>query len=482
MKLLAEQPKPFYLIFLLEIWERFGFYTLNALAVLFMVQSLGYTDKMADILFTSFMALAFLFPSVGGFIGDRVLGTKRTIIVGLVVLMIGYALLSIPAVTHYSISLPLAVIAVGTGIFKPNPSSMLSKVYEGTSYSRDSGFTLYYMAINIGMMLATIVAPIIQKHLGWHAAFSASVIGMILANGSYFFMRETILPYGSPADAIPLNFVRVTGLLVLGVGVTLLCWFLLRHNYYISWLLGCGITLFILFFIYEIFRAEKKERNGMILFLILFIQAIIFFVMYFQIPTSLTLFALRNVRHSLWGMTIHPAQYQALNPIWIFIMSPILASLYNRLTAKNKDFSIPAKFALGILLTGFSFIIIPFGSLTASQGILSGWWLVLAYWFESTGELLVSALGLSLVARYVPQRMMGYTMGLWFVCVSIASVIGGHVASLASIPENLVHNPKLSLSIYNHIFLMLGFVTILISVVLFLFVPLLNKLAVPKQG
>jgi len=153
-KILTGQPKPFYLIFFLEIWERFGYYGVQALLVLYMVQRFGFTDVRADLLFAAFSALVFLFPCVGGYIGDKVLGTKRTILLGAITLAIGYLLLSLPGTSPGFLPLPLAVIAVGNGLFKANPSSLLSKVYEGTEYNLDSGFTLYYMAVNVGAFVS----------------------------------------------------------------------------------------------------------------------------------------------------------------------------------------------------------------------------------------------------------------------------------------------------------------------------------------
>lgn len=169
----AAQPKAFYLIFSIEIWERFGYYALNVMLVLFMVQSLGMSDQLANYLYGSFIALVFLLPALGGYIGDKVLGTRRTIVLGQLILLLGYALLSIPAVTSYSLGLPLAVIAMGAGYFKPNPSSLLSKVYEGTHYNRDSGFTLFYMGINIGGLLSTVFTPMISREFGWYFGFLA---------------------------------------------------------------------------------------------------------------------------------------------------------------------------------------------------------------------------------------------------------------------------------------------------------------------
>jgi len=471
------QPKPFYLIFFIEIWERFGFYGVQALLVLYMVSKLNFGDQHAELLFSAFSALVFLLPALGGYVGDKLLGTKRTILLGSVVLSIGYLLLSLPIINSHYLILPLAVIAVGNGLFKANPSSLLSKVYEGTNNNLDSGFTLYYMAVNIGSFISMNATPILNKYFGWHVAFSVCCAGLVFAIINYLFMRRTIAAYGSEPDKKPMQWDKFC-YVILGVGAIICATYFMLHFYHVvSWLLLIGtIVLFSIYF-RLIAKSEEHERKGMYLFVILFFQAILFWVMYFQTFTSLTLFALRNVEPSILGIPMLPAQFQALNPFWIMVMSPVLAIIYQRLFNKNHDLSIATKFALGTLLAGLSFVILPIGGLFNHGGVISGNWLFISYWMQSTGELLVSALGLSLAARYVPQRYMGFTMGLWFLCTSIASIIAGKVATLASVPKNISHDPVSSLPIYNHLFLELGLVACAISVVMFACVPLLKKLA-----
>ena len=197
--------------------------------------------------------------------------------------------------------------------------------------------------------------------------------------------------------------------------------------------------------------------------------------MYFQMPTSINLFVLRNVAYG----SIPPASFQALNPIWILMISPILATIYRRLASGRGDLSLPTKFALGTLLAGMAFLVLPLGAYVSRQtGIVSPWWVVASYGFQSTGELLVSALGLSLASRFVPQRLMGYAMGLWFLSTSLASIIAGHIASLAAVPKDIAHDPKITLPIYSKVFIHIGLATVAFAIVMFLLVPLLKRLII----
>ncbi len=469
-----KQPKPFYLVFFIELWERFGYYGMQALIVLYFIKELNFSDSEADHLFAAFAALIFLLPSLGGYIGDRVLGTKNTMILGTLVLIIGYASLAVAG--DKDIYLPLGIIAVGVGLFKANPASLLSKIYEGDATKLDGGFTLYYMAINIGSFFSMSLTPIFAGIWGWHAAFGISALGLCLALLTYFILRSLVKAYGSKPDFEKIT-IKTMALITIGtIALIALSSWLLKHYTFSGWLILLGGVVVLFIFLSEIKKSPANEKRSLILCLILIIQAIIFFVLYLQMPTSLNLFALRNVDHHLWGIPIEPASYQVFNSAWIMVLSPILAMIYNQLAYRNRDLSIPMKFALGTFCTGISFMVLSVGIHWCSHdGIISGWWVVLFYFFEGAGELLVSALGLAMMSRFVPQRLMGFTMGSWFLCTSIAGIIAGNVASLAAVPREIT-DPVQSMAIYYNLFTKIGIITIATSLLMAAFVPTLKRL------
>lgn len=475
---LLGQPKPFYLIFFLEVWERYGFYGVQGLLVLFLVLNLNYSDAHADKLFGSFAALAFLYPVIGGYIGDHLLGTKRTIIIGAFILAAGYLLLSIPFFSSRAlIELPLAFIAVGNGFFKANPSSLLSKVYQKEKVNQDAGFTLYYMAINIGSFLSFIIAPLLNKYFGWHAAFLSCFIGLLLAITNYLSMSRIVRDVGSDPDFKPMRWGVFFLVMIFGLALIAVSFWLLDHIEVMTTVLLVSAVVLLSFYFLQVSKASKQEKRGMIFFVFLFLQAIVFFVMYFQMPTSINLFALYNVRHDIFGIPVQTATFQVLNPFWIIIMSPVLSAFYNWLSKHNCDISLPTKFSLGTLLAGIAFLILWVGAYSSKgTGVLSSYWVVTSYWFQSTGELLVSALGLSLASRFVPQRLMGYAMGLWFLSFSLASIVAGHVAAMAHVPKTVSRNPLETLPIFGHVFMKIGLITVVISLVMFFFVPMLKRL------
>ncbi len=475
---LLDQPKPFYMIFVLEFWERFGFYGVQALIVLFMVQKLKYSDMQAVSLFTSFSALVYLLPGLGGYIGDKILGTKRTILLGAIVLAIGYLILSLPNMND-SITLPMAIIVVGNWLFKANPSSLLSKIYQNTDHNLDSGFTLYYMAINVGALISMSLIPILSHYFGWHVGFLGCFIGLIIAIVSFIAMRSTVKDIGTAPKSINPIYQIILLSVIIAVSIAGCNW-LLIHYQLTQWALLVGGGALLLYYLAQLAKSKKTEKGPMLLCLILIIQAIVYFVLYNQMPTSLTLFVLRNVEHSILGIPVLPGSFQGLNSFWIMAMSPILAIVYNRMSNKGTDFSLPGKFALGTFLAGLGYLVLPLGTVFSDgSGIISSIWVVLSYFFQSVGELMISAIGLSMVAQLIPQRLVGFVMGFWFLCTSIAGIIAGKVANLASIPSDIT-DPIQSLPIYNALFLKIGIVTVVISLAMGIFVPLLKKLLAPQ--
>src|SRR5512137_488845 len=188
-------------LFLVEMWERFGYYGMTAVVLLYMVQKLGYTDERASLTFGAFTALVYAAPSVGGWLGDRVLGSRRMTVIGALVLALGYLLLAIPGGPLFP---ALGVVAVGNGLFKANPANLVSKVYEGEPSKIDSAFTLYYLAVNVGATFSQILTPLIAIWAGWNAAFGVCAAGMLLSVVNYAFMRRHLAQVGSAPDFTPL--------------------------------------------------------------------------------------------------------------------------------------------------------------------------------------------------------------------------------------------------------------------------------------
>jgi len=467
-----KQPRSFYLIFSIELWERFGFYGLQGIMAVYLVKQLGMSEADSITLFSSFSALVYGLVAIGGWLGDKVLGTKRVIMLGAIVLAIGYGLVAWSGHDASIVYIGMATIAVGNGLFKANPSSLLSTCYEKNDPRLDGAFTMYYMSINIGSFFSMLATPWLAK-FGWSVAFALSFVGLVITIVNFTFCQRWVKQYGSKPDFAPLQVGKLLATIV-GVVVLIAIATWLLHNQGIARMaLGVVALGIIVIFAKEAFAMQGAARRKMIVAFILMLQAIIFFVLYSQMPTSLNFFAIRNVEHSLLGIAFEPEQYQALNPFWIIIGSPILAAIYNKM---GDTLPMPMKFAIGMVLCSGAFLVLPLGAKFATDaGIVNVSWLVISYGLQSIGELMISGLGLAMVAQLVPQRLMGFIMGSWFLTTAGANLIGGYVANMMAVPDN-VTDPLMSLEVYGRVFLHIGVATGIIAILMLLTAPKLNRM------
>ncbi len=485
----VSQTRSFTTVFVIEMWERFGFYGMQVLMVTYMMKKLGFVDTRANLVWGAAAALIYATPAIGGWIGDKLIGTRRTMRIGAMVLAVGYALLWLPTNNEYFLYFALGVIIVGNGFFKPNAGNLVRKIYEGDETRIDSAFTMYYMAVNIGSMISMTLTPWIRDYVGehygdsagWHTAFGVCSIGLLLGMFNYALMRRALAHIGSPADAEPINVRRLAAVLVGAVGMVLLSAFILQSQAVARVCVYTAGVVILAIFVHLIRTSHRDERAGLIAALVLVVQTIFFFIFYQQMSTSLNLFAQKNVdlNFSLFGwhmFTWIPEQYQNLNSIWIVVLSPVLVFIYNTLGRLGKDPSIAVKFAWGFSCVAIGFFIYGVGARWAVNGQVSSWIMVWGYGLYSLGELLVSGLGLAMIARYVPARMGGFMMGAYFVASGLSQYLGSVVANFAHIPENL-NDPVESLTIYTALFNKLGFAGITCTLIAIAMLPLMKKLS-----
>jgi POT family proton-dependent oligopeptide transporter len=475
------QTRSFTTVFLIEMWERFGYYGMAALLVLFMIDKLGFTDSHANLTWGAFTALVYASPSIGGWIGDKVLGARRTMMFGALVLCMGYLMLAIPNDSLVFMYASLGVIVVGNGLFKANAANLVRRIYEGDDTRIDSAFTIYYMAVNIGSTMSILATPWIKDHWGWHEAFAVCCGGMLLGVVNFMLMHRSLSHIGSLPDDFPIRWRRVAEITVGGIGLGLATMFVLQHKTVaVACVYAAGVAILAIF-AYMLVKCESAERAGLLAALVLTLQTILFFIFYQQMATSLTLFALRNVDPAFSVFGIHlfswsPAQFQALNPIWIMLLSPFLAVLYTRLAQNGNDVPVAGKFALGFVVVAAGFFVYGISGRYAVDGRVSSWFMVWGYGLYSLGELLVSGLGLAMIARYVPARMSGFMMGAYFVATGVSQYLGSVVANFAQMPSHEL-GPLESLPMYTKLFFGLGWLAAGGALLAFLLLPIMNKLS-----
>ncbi len=476
----AIQPKGLYVLFLTEMWERFGYYTLTTILVLYLSQALHFSDDQSYLLFSALNAMMYLTPVAGGYIADRWLGYRQSIYCGGVLLLIGY-LLAATSNLHL-FYLGLGFLVLGNGLFKPNVSSIVGTLYGENDPRREGGFTLFYMGINVGALVPPLFTGWVVNHWGWHIAFIFAGIGMLISVVTLFAGRKILGVCGTMPETSTLRlsaFHRVrfyTWFIVAMVIALAVFEVVLYYPAQANWLLIIASFVILLFVLKMIFKNTTHWRNKMLASLILIVLSLMFWALYNQTFTSLMLFANRNLDLTLFGIPITPEFTQFYNSFFIIAISPLLSWLWVKLDPYHLNPSIPTKFAMGIGFMGVGFVILGVAATWFGHGgIISGWWLVLSYLSQTIGELVLSPIGLAMITVLSPKESVGTMMGVWFLTLAAAYAVSGELSLLASIPDKL--NLTQSLAVYSHAFWLYGIMALILTLVSIALIPYLKKLS-----
>lgn len=473
-----KQPSGLKCLFFVEMWERFGFYCVQALLVLFLTKAYHFKDTQAYDLFSAASALIYATPVIGGYLADKILGFRRAVLFGTILYTIGYFLL---ATTKTTLIYPaLALLICGNGFFKSCVSSLLGTLYHDNDPRRDSGFTIFYMGINIGSVASPIICTWLAMQYGWGYGFAAAGVGMLFCLTFIAFGFKTLGNHGLPpqknSNKTYFGFSR-QALVILGVLVALAFFtFLMHHSHLVDQAFNIFSIITLIVILTITFRYPREQRNKMLVLITLMVFSVLFWAAYTQMFTSLTLFTDQIVNRQFLGWTVPTAMFQSVNPFFIITLSPFLAMLWIRLNGTRADFSAPAKFALAIILMSVAFLILPIGiQLAAKNGLVSMAWINSSYFLITVGELCLSPVGLSIVTVLAPAEITGMMMGVWFLCLADAYALGGYLADLTSIPSN-VTDPAIMGKIYGHVYTKLGLATLALGLVLMLLTPKLRKM------
>ena len=445
LALFAGHPRGLKLLFFTELWERFSYYGMRALLVLYLTKRLGFQDAEAYALYGAYTALVYIGPVLGGVLADRILGPRRAVGFGGLLIAAGHFTL---ALSHLGggggavFYLALALIIAGEAFFKVNISTLVGKLYEPGDPRRDAGFTLFYMGINLGAFAATVLCGWLGESYGWHYGFGLAGIGMLIGLTVFFTGIRNLGPIGEAPDLARLfrplfgavsveAAIYLGGFVVIGAGLVLI-----QRPETVGALLGLvggAGAIGLLVYALTVLAGEARERLLVVLALALF--TIIFWALFEQAGSSLTLFADRNVERHVFGFDIQASQLQFLNPLFILLLAPFFSWLWPHLERRGRSITTPEKFALGLALLGAGFAVLVVASAYSAQaGRVGLVWLALAYLLHTAGELCLSPIGLSMVTKLSPRQSVGAVMGVWFLAMAAGQFLAGKFAGLASGP------------------------------------------------
>jgi POT family proton-dependent oligopeptide transporter len=398
-----KQPVGLFLLFGAEMWERFSFYGMRALLVLFAADSaahggLGWSKESADHLIGWYGFAAYAMPLVGGYAADRFIGTRRSMVIGGAIIAAGHFCMAIPAIPTFFAG--LALVAIGTGFFKPNVSTMVGQLYTPGDPRRDGGFTIFYMGVNVGALLGPLVCGYLAEspRWGWHYGFGAAGVGMVLGLALYLALRARYLP------GIGLALDRRAGAAGAGEGTAAA--------------VGAGRG-----------RLTREQRDCLIALLIIIAFSIPFWMAYEQTGSSMNFFAADRTDRTILGFSIPASWFQSINPAVLLLTAPVFAAMWTALARRGREPSTPAKMAAAMMLLALGFVFMVVGARRSDGGgLVSPLWLVAAYSFHTFGELWLSPIGLSTVTKLAPPQLASRMMALWFFATAIAEFLAGRLA------------------------------------------------------
>lgn len=448
-------------LFFTEMWERFSYYGMRALLILFMTAAvseggLGFDVSKAGAIYGAYTSMVYMLALPGGWVADRVLGLRRAVLYGGILIMLGHISLAIPMVSTFYLGLVLVVL--GTGLLKPNISALVGTLYTPGDQRRDAGFSIYYMGINLGGFVAPLVTGALAQSAGfrsllgrvglspesaWHWGFGAAAVGMFFGIVQYLLGQPRLGEGGvrPGGAATPEEQARQARRFSLGLGVTtvvlggigVLAWsgMIVITAVGISKVLGVAVVGSAVLFFAWLFLSRgwtREERRRLIVIFVLFLGASVFWSAFEQAGSTLNLFADRSTNSSVLGMAFPASWFQSVNSLFIIIFAPVMAWVWMALGPR--DPSSPAKFAFGLffLSAGFGVMIVA-GSLASGGARVSPLWLIVTYFLHTIGELCLSPVGLSAMTKLAPARVTGMMMGVWFMASAVGNLIAGGVAS-----------------------------------------------------
>jgi proton-dependent oligopeptide transporter, POT family len=475
----AGHPKGLYVLFFAEMWERFSYYGMRALLIFYLTQHWLYSDGKANLIYGAYASLVYITPVLGGYLADRYLGQRKAVLFGAVMLTIGHILMGFegsggqadPMISVFWLA--LSFIIVGSGFLKANISVIVGQLYPRTDIRRDGAYTIFYMGINVGAAIGTILVGFLGQKYGWGLGFGLAGIGMLAGLLVFIGFKPLLLGKGESTNpallASKVGGISVEWIIYLlsfaSIGIV---WWLIQNQDLVgNILLVAGIGL-LGYVIYQALKLDNDARDRIFAVIFLILLQPIFWGLFEQAGGSLNLFTDRFVDRQ----GVSASLFQSINPIYIMILAPLFAWLWTWMAKKGIEPSTPAKFGLALLQVGFSFLVLVWGAQAVGmENATPVIFIFLIYFFQTTGELCLSPVGLSAMNRLAPAHMASLIMGGWFFATAGGQFVAGKIGE-ATGGEGGTMTKEGTLAIYSQ----MGWITIGVGVAVLVIAPLVKKL------
>ena len=426
-------PKGLFVLFLAEMWERFSYYGMRALLIFYLVQHWLFSDSEASIIYGAYTALVYITPVVGGYLADRYLGQRKAVLFGAILLTFGHFFMAFeggggqadPMINVFWLA--LALIIVGSGFLKANISVIVGQLYARTDVRRDPAYTIFYMGINVGAATASIICGYLGQTYGWKYGFGLAGLGMLIGLVFFILGKPLLLGKGEPKDPSKLSGGREFGIYGLGLAMVALCWVAIQYQDMVGYVVGAfGGALVLYVVTIAVTKLPSEERDRILAAMFLILVSIVFWALFEQAGSSLNLFTDRHVD----TQGVNASMFQSINAIYIVLLAPLFAMLWQGLGARGMEPSAPMKFGLAVVQVGLGFLVLVWGAEAVGINVPTPViFIFLIYLLHTTGELCLSPVGLSAMNRLSPAHMASLIMGTWFFASATGNFAAGLIAA-----------------------------------------------------
>jgi proton-dependent oligopeptide transporter, POT family len=473
-------PKGLFVLFFAEMWERFSYYGMRALLIFYLTQHWLFSDSQSGVIYGAYTALVYITPVLGGYLADRYLGQRKAVLFGAVLLTFGHFLMGFEGAGGQDAAslnifwLALAFIIVGSGFLKANISVMVGQLYPRTDVRRDGAYTIFYMGINLGAAIGSLLCGYLGQTYGWSYGFGAAGFGMLLGLIVFVMFKPLLLGRGESPDPARLA-APVAGLkfewLLYGVGLiaVLVCWWMVQNQAVVGTVLGVAGAILVSYVLFTaVAKLDAHARDRIFAAMFLIIGSILFWALFEQAGSSLNLYTDRYVDRA----GVPASMFQSINAIYIVLLAPLFAAVWTWMGRRGIEPSAPAKFGIALLQLGAGFLVLVAGAATGEMTPVL--FIFLIYLLHTTGELCLSPVGLSAMNRLAPGHMASLIMGTWFFASATGNFVAGLIASAtgSEAASGEGAGKEVVLGVYSQI----GWVAIAVGVGVLIISPLIKKL------